>query len=166
MRYCLPLDLQGWKPHLGPFRSVSGAYGESCCSVCHIYRPGKKVKGQVEGWSLSTTHETHIININISKKILLHYAFTLFVKKLSYTGFSVWEKKVKGLVHPKMKIKSLITHPYAVPTPEDLHSSSEHKWRYFWLNLRGGSLLHRLPKGLNSKMNEGLTGLVQHGVSN
>jgi len=23
---------------------------------------------------------------------------------------------VKGLVHPKMKIKSLITHPYVVPT--------------------------------------------------
>jgi len=25
--------------------------------------------------------------------------------------------KIKGLVHPKMKIKSLITHPHAVPTP-------------------------------------------------
>jgi len=24
---------------------------------------------------------------------------------------------IKGLVHPKMKIKSLITHPHAVPTP-------------------------------------------------
>jgi len=24
---------------------------------------------------------------------------------------------VKGLVHPKMEIKSLITHPHAVPTP-------------------------------------------------
>jgi len=24
---------------------------------------------------------------------------------------------IKGLVHPKMKIKSLITHPRAVPTP-------------------------------------------------
>jgi len=23
----------------------------------------------------------------------------------------------KGIVHPKMKIKSLITHPHAVPTP-------------------------------------------------
>jgi len=27
------------------------------------------------------------------------------------------EKNIKGLVHPKMKIKSLITHPHAVPTP-------------------------------------------------
>jgi len=26
-------------------------------------------------------------------------------------------KNIKGLVHPKMKIKSLITHPHAVPTP-------------------------------------------------
>jgi len=42
-----------------------------------------------------------------------------------------------------MKIKSLITHPHAVQTPEDLRSSSEHKWRYFWLNLRRGSLLHK-----------------------
>jgi len=25
--------------------------------------------------------------------------------------------RFKGLVHPKMKIKSLITHPPAVPTP-------------------------------------------------
>jgi len=24
---------------------------------------------------------------------------------------------IKGLVHPKMKIKSVITHPHAVPTP-------------------------------------------------
>jgi len=30
----------------------------------------------------------------------------------------------KGLVHPKMKILSLITHPHVVP---DLHSPSEHK---------------------------------------
>jgi len=27
------------------------------------------------------------------------------------------ENEFKGLVHPKMKIKSLITHPHAVPTP-------------------------------------------------
>jgi len=32
-------------------------------------------------------------------------------------GSIVCKFKVKGLVHPKMKIKSLITHPHAVPTP-------------------------------------------------
>jgi len=34
---------------------------------------------------------------------------------------------IKGLVHPKVKIKSLITHPHAVPTQLDLRSSLEHK---------------------------------------
>jgi len=34
----------------------------------------------------------------------------LLFKVYGYTLF-------KGLVHPKMKIKSLITHPHAVPTP-------------------------------------------------
>jgi len=30
-----------------------------------------------------------------------------------------WEMRagLNGLVHPKMKMKSLITHPHAVPTP-------------------------------------------------
>ncbi len=43
---------------------------------------------------------------------------------------------LKGIVHPKMKILSLITHPHVVPNLKDLHSSSEHKLRYFWWNLR------------------------------
>jgi len=38
---------------------------------------------------------------------------------------------LKGLVHPKMKIVSVFTHPHVVPTPLDLRSSSEHKLRYF-----------------------------------
>ncbi len=42
----------------------------------------------------------------------------------------------KGLVHPKMKMMSLITHPHVVPTPRDLRSSSEHKLRFFLLNQR------------------------------
>ncbi len=41
----------------------------------------------------------------------------------------------KGIVHPKMKILSLIIHPHVVPNPKDLCSSSEHKL-YFWWNLR------------------------------
>ncbi len=41
---------------------------------------------------------------------------------------------VKGIVHPKMKILFLIT--LVVPNPYDLRSSSEHKLRYFWWNLR------------------------------
>ncbi len=34
----------------------------------------------------------------------------------------------KGIVHPKMKTLSLITHPHVVQV---LHSCSEHKLRYF-----------------------------------
>jgi len=31
--------------------------------------------------------------------------------------FQLESRILKRLVHPKMKIKSLITHPHAVPTP-------------------------------------------------
>jgi len=34
---------------------------------------------------------------------------------------------LKGLVHPKMKILSVFTHPHVVPTPLDLRSSSENR---------------------------------------
>jgi len=48
---------------------------------------------------------------------------------MALSNIQVWSLEViefslKGLVHPKMKIKSLITHPHAVPTPYDLRSSS------------------------------------------
>jgi len=43
-------------------------------------------------------------------------------KLFKYIPFKMFEDIMivlifKGLVHPKMKIKSLITHPHAVPTP-------------------------------------------------
>ncbi len=43
---------------------------------------------------------------------------------------------MKEMVHPKMKILSLITRPHVVPNPQDLHSYSEHKLRYVWWNPR------------------------------
>jgi len=43
--------------------------------------------------------------------------------KIQY-NFSIdsWDicGRLKGLVHPKMKMKSLITHPHAVPIPKSL----------------------------------------------
>jgi len=33
------------------------------------------------------------------------------------TLFNLKNRLVKGIVHPKLKIKSLITHHHAVPTP-------------------------------------------------
>ncbi len=42
----------------------------------------------------------------------------------------------KGIVYPKMKMLSLITHHLVVSNQYDLRSSSEHKLRYFWWNPR------------------------------
>ncbi len=42
--------------------------------------------------------------------------------------------RLKGIVHPEMKILLLITHPHVIPNPQDL-CSLEHKLRYFWWNL-------------------------------
>ncbi len=47
----------------------------------------------------------------------------------------------KGIVHPTMKILSLITPPHVVPNPWDLCSSSEQKLRYFWWSLRAMRIL-------------------------
>ncbi len=41
-----------------------------------------------------------------------------------------------NLIHPKIKILSLITHPHVVPKPVNLRSSLDHKLRYFWWNPR------------------------------
>ncbi len=38
---------------------------------------------------------------------------------------------LKGIVHPKIKILSLITHPHVVPNLWDLRSSSDDKLRKF-----------------------------------
>ncbi len=43
---------------------------------------------------------------------------------------------IKGLVHPKKKILSLITHPHVISNTQDIRSSSEHRLRYVWLNPR------------------------------
>jgi len=37
---------------------------------------------------------------------------------------------IKGLVHPKMKILSVFTHPYVVPNLYVFFCSAEHKGRY------------------------------------
>jgi len=42
---------------------------------------------------------------------------------------------VNGIVHPKMKILSLITRRHVVSNLQDICSSSEDKWRYFWWNV-------------------------------
>ncbi len=66
-----------------------------------------------------------------------------FVKKKKKTNSNAsnsivfcWDLSLKGMVHPRMKILSLITLPHVVPNPQDLRSSSERKLRCFWWNPR------------------------------
>ncbi len=56
---------------------------------------------------------------------LINWLYTSYVQDVQY--HIVFEE----IVHPKMKIPSLITHPHAVPNLEDLCSSSEHKLNIF-----------------------------------
>jgi len=46
-------------------------------------------------------------------------------------AFSSLKKLLEGIVHQKMKILSLFTHPYVVPNLFEILSSIEHKIRYF-----------------------------------
>ncbi len=39
---------------------------------------------------------------------------------------------IKGLVHPKINILSLIIHPHVVSNPWDLRSSSEQKKKWYF----------------------------------
>jgi len=43
---------------------------------------------------------------------------------------SVYSQSIKGLVHPKMKILSVFTHPRVVPNLYVFICSAEHKRRY------------------------------------
>jgi len=67
----------------------------------------------------------------MSGPVVLNWRVTT---RIWVTGLFRIKSMLKGLVHPKMKIMSFITHPHGVPHPEDLRSSSEHKLRYFCWN--------------------------------
>ncbi len=58
---------------------------------------------------------------------MIHKKYILFFLKLC---------TFKVIVQPKMKILSLILTLMSFQTRKDLRSSSEHKLRYFWWNLR------------------------------
>jgi len=54
----------------------------------------------------------HRLNIKKCEEVLqIKFNYNISISKSQTTC-----KYVKGLVHPKIKIKSLITHPHAVPT--------------------------------------------------
>ncbi len=73
--------------------------------------------------------------------MLYHWAtqeqrFEYFSSLAIYSNYCV-----KGIVHPTIKILSLITHPHVVLLTQTcktihFHSFMKHKLRYFWWNLR------------------------------
>ncbi len=84
---------------------------------------------------------THVSTSSFNRSNLLKYKCKLVHKPVeqNYVFLHYCGRKpqgsvtcaIKGIVHPKMKMMSLITHPHVIPNPKDLCSSSEHKLRYF-----------------------------------
>ncbi len=70
----------------------------------------------------------------------------LLTTPLSFTRSGTFGNTLlKGTVHPKMKMVSLITHPHVVPIRnlQDIRSSSEHKCKYNFLYFESSQTLHR-----------------------
>ncbi len=62
------------------------------------------------------------------------------MRKYSGAGAEYSFSKLKGTVHPKMRIPSSITHPQVLPNPYEC-VCSEHKGRYFEESLQPGAPL-------------------------
>ncbi len=60
----------------------------------------------------------------------------------------------EGIVHPEIKIISLIAHPYVIPNQQDLCSSSEHKLRYFLMKSESFRTLQRQQRNYGVERDE------------
>jgi len=60
-------------------------------------------------WVTIETHAISVYNMDVKANHLSQF-LEILLDVSEHECF-------KGLVHPKMKIKSLIAHPHAVPTP-------------------------------------------------
>ncbi len=84
---------------------------------------------QIGFWTFYLTWTLIIGTISVNDVPAVYCAnVQSYVSKIPKTTFT---PGIKGIVRPKMKILSLITHPHVIPNPQDLHSSSDHKLRYF-----------------------------------
>ncbi len=82
-------------------------------------------------WSYGISFRRKIYGRRVFKWITERILRTFVLVKLL-----VFAPLFKGIVHSKMKILSLITHPHVVPNQQDLRSSSECKLKYFCWNRR------------------------------
>jgi len=65
----------------------------------------------------------------LKSKLLLKTPDILYNLHL-YSLHFIFAKVIEGLVHPKMKILSVFTHPHVVPNLYVFICSAEHKGRY------------------------------------
>jgi len=63
---------------------------------------------------INSSFEMHILTLEIfaGMRVFSFVIATICINAYSQRGFTL-----KGLVHPKMKILSVFTHPHVVPTP-------------------------------------------------
>jgi len=81
----------------------------------------------------------------------------------------IWRRcELKEIFHQKnekMKILTSFTRPQVIPNLLDFYSSSKHKWRSFWWNLRDFSLsidsLRNYDFDASKKLKYDLSGLIQ-----
>ncbi len=78
---------------------------------------------------------------------------TYFIIQLTYNSWSniLGSKEVKGLVHPKMKILSLITHPHVVPKPLDTPFIFGTQIKIFLMESERFLILHRQQGSLHDQ---------------
>ncbi len=100
----------------------------TCCLLyqrCGVWQPDAKYRMPISIGSFSYT-QSGLVSLARSQ-------FVGHQRDVSVPSFREWGlhtkpttvlyKCVKGLVHQKIKILSLITHPHVVPSPQDLCSS-------------------------------------------
>ncbi len=76
-------------------------------------------------------YREHILDIKV-----LFESVTLISQSVLVSQAPLTDGSIKGIVQPKIRIQSSITHHHVVPNLQDLHSSLKHKLRYFWWNPR------------------------------
>ncbi len=71
----------------------------------------------------------------------MYYQCKILKSKIILFYFIIFKNNIKGLVHPKMKISLLFTHPWGILGVYDFLLSDESNWSYI-KNCPGSSKLY------------------------
>jgi len=73
-----------------------------------------------------------VCQLSVHQRVDVLQAFLVNdTRRKIYSKNTLRSQRVKGIVHPKMKIPSSFTHPQVVPNLNKFLSSAEHKGIYF-----------------------------------